>query len=386
MPNDVGGKKQGMMKCQFRVVTDEAALAALKPEWDALYRQSADRYYSESFDWCWCGWTAVAKPRGRKLHCLVATADDRVVLIWPLVIHRKYLWSIARPLGSETTEYSNVLVEEGPEADSRMELAWQVLRRTSRYDVLRLPFVRDGSRLHRLVAARGAFSFAEPFIASAVDWRGSPDWTAYHRSLDGKQRRDIGRRWRRLAETGEVTFAAVEVDQRPAVIDWTIEQKRRWLVRRERQNDWLGTEEYRNFLMAIAERTKGEQSMIVSALRLDGAVIAASLARADGPRIEMFLAAFDPSYQRFSASHIAYANFLEWCFKQGLEVDLRIGKERFKDHWHLRKSKVTTYEIAASPWGAAFILLKMARRRWAGLRLKRPRKSPQSDRVAHGES
>lgn len=70
------------------------------------------------------------------------------------------------------------------------------------------------------------------------------------RRLDNKQRCDIGRRRRRLAEAGKVIFiAAVDVEQ-SAVIDWIIEQKRQWLVRKARKNDWLGSEEYRRFLVA----------------------------------------------------------------------------------------------------------------------------------------
>lgn len=376
-----------MTDCHIRIVTDEAALRALKPEWDGLYRKRADRHYSESFDWCWCGWTAVAKPRGRTLHCLVATDANRVVLVWPLVVDRKVLWSVARPLGSETTEYSSVLVEDAPEADSRMDLAWQALKQTSGCDVLRLPFVRDGSRLHRLVAGRNDFFFAEHFTTSAVDWKDSPTWQAYHRSLHKKQRLDISRRRRRLTESGNVSFAAaVDADQQPAVIEWIIDQKRRWLARTERRNDWLGTEEYRRFLVAVAERTKREGRIIVSALKLDGAVIAAAIARMDGARIETFLSAFDPSYRKFSPSHVLYEGFLEWCFERGLEVDFRIGNERFKDHWHLRKSKASTYDIATSSWGMAFILLKRARHRWSELKRNLRRTPSRSDRVVADES
>jgi CelD/BcsL family acetyltransferase involved in cellulose biosynthesis len=211
---DAGRRENRMSGCHVGLVTDESGLRTLKPEWDDLYRRSADRHYSQSFDWCWCGWTTVAKPRGRKLLCLVATDANRVVLIWPLVVDRRALWSAARPLGSETTEYSAVLVEDGAEADARMDLAWRALKETSGCDVLQVPFVRDGSALHRLIAAQRAFSFTEVFTISTVDWRESPTWEAYYRSLDKKHRLDIGRRRRRLMESGNVAFAAaVDADQ-----------------------------------------------------------------------------------------------------------------------------------------------------------------------------
>jgi len=306
-----------MTKCDLRIVTDDHTFAALKPQWDELYQKSTDRHYTQSFDWCWCDWMEVGKATGGKLHCLIATEDDRLVLIWPLRIHRKYLWSIAHPLGFETTEYSNVLIEQGPESDVRMDLAWQALGQGSRYDVLRLPFVGDGSRLHRLIATRKVLCVTEQFATSIVDWMASPNWETYYRRLDNKQRCDIARRRRRLAEAGKVIFiAAVDVDQQSAVIDWIIEQKRQWLVRKARRNDLLGTEEYRRFLVAIAERTKREGGIVVSALKLNDTIIAASMKRVDGARSEVFLGAYDPSYKRFSPSHIEDEYSLKWCFER----------------------------------------------------------------------
>jgi CelD/BcsL family acetyltransferase involved in cellulose biosynthesis len=364
-----GYSNDGLAGRHIRILTDESSLRALKPDWDDLYRRSADPHYSQSFDWCWCGWMTVAKPRGRKLLCVVATDANQVVLIWPLVVGRTALWSVARPLGSETTEYSNVLVEGGAGADARMDLAWQALKQAPGCDVLRLPYVRERSALDRLISGQSAFSFADDFTIAAVNWRGAPTWEAYYRSLDKKQRLDISRRRRRLMESGDVAFAAsVDADQQSAVIDWIIDQKKQWLVRKERRNHWLETDDYRRFLVAVAERTKREDRIIVSALKLDGAVIAAAIARKHGTRIETFLSAFDPSYHKFSPSHILYEGFLEWCFERRLEVDFRIGNERFKDHWHLHKSRASSYDIALSSWGTAFVLLKRARHRWSGFK------------------
>jgi CelD/BcsL family acetyltransferase involved in cellulose biosynthesis len=355
----------------IRTITDEAAFGALKPEWDELYRKSIDPYYSQSFEWCWCAWREVGRPRGRKLHCFVGAEDSKVSLIWPLALYRRFLWSFACPLGPETSEYSSILVEDGPEADRRTATAWQQLRHAAPCDVLVLPFVRDGSALHRLISASDVLRFAEKFTTSQVDWAGSQDWETYYRGLRKKQRLDINRRRRRLAEIGKITFeAAVEAGQLAAVVDWIFGQKRQWLVRTKQLSDWFETDEYRNFLVAIADQTADESRIIVSALKLDGRVIAASVGRIEGARIETFLSAFDPSFRIFSPSHILYEEFLKWSFERRLEVDFRIGNEEFKDHWHLLRSGATTYAIALSFWGIAFVVLRRVRLRWRKLAAK----------------
>lgn len=346
----------------------EAAIDALKPEWNELYRKSIDPYYSQSFEWCWCAWKEVGRPRGRTLHCLVGAEDGRVVLIWPFVVYRRFLWSFARPLGPETSEYSSVLVEDSPEADRRTAAAWQQLRHMVPCDVLLFPFVRDGSAVHRLVSAKSVVKLSEKFTTSQVDWAGSQDWETYYRSLRKKQRLDINRRRRRLAEIGEITFeASVEAGQLASVIDWIFGQKRQWLIRTKRRSNWFNTDEYRNFLVAIADQTAHESRVIVSALKLDGRVIAAAIGRIEGARAETFLSAFDPSFGIFSPSHILYEEFLKWSFERRLDVDFRIGNEDFKDHWHLLRSEATSYEIPFSIWGIAFVALRSARLRWREL-------------------
>lgn len=83
----------------------------------------------------------------RQLYFLAGWVDKRMVLIWPFVILRRGLWFVLRPLGSDTTEYSDVLVENSPEADLWVALAWQKLRSTCNCDIVALPYVRKGSRL-----------------------------------------------------------------------------------------------------------------------------------------------------------------------------------------------------------------------------------------------
>jgi CelD/BcsL family acetyltransferase involved in cellulose biosynthesis len=364
-----------MTQCDFRVVVDESEFTALEGAWDELYRKATERNYSQSFAWCLHGWEKVAKPRGRKLFCLVGTEQDRLVLVWPFVICRKYLWSLARPLGPETTEYSNVLVEDGPDADTRIDLAWQALRRMRQYDVLWLPYVRDDARLHRVMAANGGFSSAEQFTTSTVDWNAAESWETYYQRLSKKQRLDVDRRRRRLMEAGNVTFVPIsDVGEQSNVIYWILDQKRRWLLRTSRQNDWLDTAEYRDFLVAVAAKAQQADGVTVSVLKLDERIIAASIQRMSGSRVEIFLPAFDPSYRNFAPNLILYEHLFKWCFDQRLEVDFRIGDEPYKEYWGIRKSKATSYEHAVSPRGAGFVVLKEGHRRWLQIKARLPQK------------
>jgi len=136
---------------RHEIITDYRKFLSLERYWCDLYQRSREYDLTESFEWCGCSWQIVAKPQGRRLHCLVTWQDGRAVLIWPFVTHRWGLRTVGYPLGPETSEYSSVLVEAGPEADRRVLSAWRTLRKTLRTDKILLPRVKSGSALHRAI-------------------------------------------------------------------------------------------------------------------------------------------------------------------------------------------------------------------------------------------
>lgn len=357
----------------YEVVTDPRALEALKAEWDALYDRAAQPYFSQSFAWCWTAWQRVSAPRGRRLHCLIGRAGGRIVLIWPFVIHRLGLWSVARPLGPETTEYSCVLVEEGPEAASRIDRAWKVLRESLDADIILLPLVRDETELCRLLAAETTPAFTETDPTSYVSRAKYENWEAYHRSLDGDLRREVRRTRRRLAEKGELIFEpSVESTQRAAVIDWILQQKGQWLSEAKRHNPWLQAPEYRDFLVAMATTTAPTGQLLVSALRLDDRIVAATLHRVDRTRLEGLLTVFDPAFRAYGPGQIILEECLKLAFAQNHDLDFRLGAESYKNEWTDGSCDVFSYEFGISRWGAFYVLYRHTAQRISRLRYRVP--------------
>src|SRR5882762_7636721 len=70
LPRDVYQSGVARAAMQLQVVADETEFRALAHKWDQLYRNSSERNYSQSFDWCWCGRANVAKPSGANLHSM----------------------------------------------------------------------------------------------------------------------------------------------------------------------------------------------------------------------------------------------------------------------------------------------------------------------------
>ena len=110
---------------------------------------------------------------GQRLRCLVGRADHRLVLLWPLMLHRSArLWRTLRPLGPDAAEECGILIEPGEDAPRHADAAWTALLHTARADRLVLPFLRDGTLLEATLQRRAGARLlaAEPYITWSLAW------------------------------------------------------------------------------------------------------------------------------------------------------------------------------------------------------------------------
>lgn len=357
----------------YEIVADPGTLAALERDWEALYRRAVRPYFSQSFPWCWTSWETIGKRRGRRLHCIVVRRVGRTVLIWPFVIHRFGPWRIARPLGPETTEYTSVLVEDGPEASARVAQAWNLLRATCGVDIIAFPLVHPDSILHRVLSAEPTPAYVEIDPASHIRHAEYANWDAYRLSLANDMKKGIARRRRRLKEKDELVFEpCVSAEYRGVAIDWILSQKHKWLSETKHRNPWLLTPEYRTFLTTMAERSDCSSGIIVSVLRSGDTIIAADLLRRDSVRVEDFLTAYDPAFAAYGPGQMILEDCLKWAFGQNLDFDLRIGGEAYKKQWTAERTEVFSYEFAHTLWGRFYVLVRNAQQHLRRLRSKVP--------------
>jgi CelD/BcsL family acetyltransferase involved in cellulose biosynthesis len=345
-----------MQTDHYEIIGDVARFDAIKEEWNALAQRVENSYFSQSFEWCRVGWEEVAAPRRRRLHCVVGWRDGRAVLIWPFVLWRSGLWSVARPLGSETTEYTCPLVVDDHEAERRTASALKILRRSCGTDLVLLPNVRADSPLNPVISRMKLAVVSGTSQVSAVTWDAHPSWASYRLSLNPTFRRKLERTRRRLIELGELSFepAAANAD-RAEVIDWALSKKKDWLVRKKKANSWLETREYRDFLAAISGRPAETGEFAISTLRLNGDLIAAALMRLDNVRAELLMPVYDPTYRKYGPGQLLMEECLRWACARHLTYDLRIGAESYKDEWSNWSSEAFNYEIANTLWGAVYL-------------------------------
>jgi CelD/BcsL family acetyltransferase involved in cellulose biosynthesis len=352
---------------RYEIITDHNRFLSLKHHWDDLYERSAEHDLTHSFEWCRSSWEIIAKPRSRRLHCLIARRRDRPVLIWPFLTYRQGMRILARPLGPETSEYSGVLVEHGPESDQNVFLAWRLLRKSLRADKITLPFVKAGSSLHCAIKSNETAALSkEVWPTRCIRWDGHRDWESYYRSLKSDFRAELRRTSRRLSERGDLTIELVNDDtQIPRVLDWLFRYKLDWLFRYKsaclakanQMSVWQEADVYKTFFVAVSQTKLGQQIRLFI-LKFDGQIIAGVLCRMSKSRLELVIATYDPAFRKYGPGHLLYEGVFKWAFERRLECDFRLGRQTYKELWANSTSETITYCFVNSLRGVAFISAK----------------------------
>lgn len=350
------GRSTDLGSRRIEVVTEGRRFEALQADWESLWSRSSGAGASESFDYCLNAWRAVARPQGHRLFCLVGWQDDTMVAVWPLTLSRKAAWTVGRSLGASGTELHQVMMDDGIDQRSWTRSAWDVLRKRSGADLVRLPMMLPGPAREELLGVRSYETTSEPDAAVHVDFGGATDWDSYYESLSASGRSKRAKARRRLAALGAVSFEVVRGgDPRAAdLVQWILENKRAWSRRTGKDGSWLHSSAYQDFLVRQSATSTANQETLVMRLVLEGRTLASTICILGGGVLEGVIAAFDPEYDKFSPGVQLNDYSVKWAFDHGLEYSLGPGTEPYKLFWN--KDGVIDLldlEMTTSRWGAA---------------------------------
>jgi CelD/BcsL family acetyltransferase involved in cellulose biosynthesis len=335
---------------QLEVVCEETGLIALRREWDALWQKAHGRYY-QRHDLCMLAWRHVAQPRARKLHCIVIREHGELRLVWPLVSWRRWFWIYLLPLSPDAADYTSVLVEDGPRAAMFIEHAWKATLERCRADFIHLPFMNEGSELHRIALREPRVLGSTRHESWIAKLRGEGDWKTFCGSLGTLHGKKPGQLERRLAKEGRLVVKHMETADREGIaqcIGTMLAWKRQWSDRVGKKGTWLYMPHYERFLTGTV--TEGLAHMIV--VSLDDKPVAVAVMSHGNPLANAVIAGFDPSLGRLGPGTVAWEHAVKWAFEQGYDIDFGAGSERFKGYWSRdNRGHAWTMQIANTVWG-----------------------------------
>jgi CelD/BcsL family acetyltransferase involved in cellulose biosynthesis len=361
---------------QIDIVTDTDAFEALRDEWDELWSR-VDGRHSQAFSVCRLSWIHVARPQGRKLRCVTCRRSGKLVMVWPLVTYRRFLWTVIRPLSPDTAEQSSVLADADPETPAMLVRAWHEAVRRTHADLILLPYVSSDSPLHDLAHAYSGAKYVARHLMAFAPLSKEPDWETFSTSLGTLSGRKPGARKRRLAKEGELVTCVLEsndVREYERWIDWILSSKGDWAERVDMEKGrWLHSPGYRDFLAGLLAPPEGQPSGRLFIVTLDGAPIAATLVGLGKSCVSGLITGFDQDFKKFSPGNIVVEECFKWTLEHHFDLDLGIGSESYKQYWSRDNfTPVWSFQIAATAWGAlAFHIRDLAHALRRGARIGR---------------
>ncbi len=193
----------------MRIVEAPADLQALGPDWDALFARAGrpeQVFQTHPFTSLFTSIYGPFADPGRcdcKLAVVTAWRGARLVLIWPLVVHRTLGGRMVSWLGEPVSQYGDALIDPVEPQLPILQAAYDEILTAVRPDLLRLRKVRADASVAPLLTHLG-IAPSEPEEAPIVMLKSGG--SAFEDRQSGKAKKNRRRLMRRLEERGTVEF------------------------------------------------------------------------------------------------------------------------------------------------------------------------------------
>jgi CelD/BcsL family acetyltransferase involved in cellulose biosynthesis len=239
--------------------------------------------------------------------------------------------ALRSPTNWESPEFEPLCEDE----EAAAELAEAVVRRRTRS--IRLAFVPAGSRglVAAAAAARSAgYRLLERVLERSpyIDTAGGLE--AYDRRLDGKLRRDLGRRRRLLDAEGEVTLDVTDGSERldELVGEALAIEAAGW--KGERGSAILARPAAAEFFRLVSRWAAERAILRLAFLRVGGRAIAFDLCFEEGGVHYLLKTSYDPAWRRFAPGKLLRHEMIRRAFAEGVSSYEFLGSdEPWKYEW-----------------------------------------------------
>jgi CelD/BcsL family acetyltransferase involved in cellulose biosynthesis len=336
-----GAGEAGAGVLELRVVETAAGFDALQEAWSSLHEASGAGVF-QSYEWQRAWWRHLGEQdRRRSLHLVTLSRAGRLVGVAPFQVERIPALGPLRLrrlsfLGTVLTDYLDLLVLPGFEADCHEALAAHLAALRGSIDVLSLGDLPDGSATREglLAALRRHGLQGEAFVSERCPRTALQEtWKATLDSFGGQHRRQLAKRCRQLQERFTVEL---EVCRRREDLDRDVEafmamHQHRWTSVGRR--GVYADPPVAAFQREVARGFFDRGWLYLAFLRLDGARVAALCGFRHGGALAYYLngvAEFGEA-RRFSPGLVQHCLCMEDLIGQGVRVyDFLRGTERYK--------------------------------------------------------
>ncbi len=340
----------------FSIAGDLQALADLAPEWNALFETAgAPHRVFQSFGFVEL-WTRTFLAREHnacrcRLAILTVRRAGKLVLVWPLVVQRKFAHTVLSWLGEPVAQYADLLIDPAEPALPLMQAAYAHARHVLRPDVLRLRRVRQDAAILPLLHAIGTHETGHveaPFVTLGAGAGSS----GFEDRQSGKAKKNRRRLMRRLEEQGKVEIVHATGAQAASLVDSALIIKRDWASRRGLFAPSLTDPRFDAFMRAAAHTNAAATGCAVFSLSLEGHAVAIAVGFVCGRRLMLHLITHTECVEKCGAGILNLEAILRHAEARGLEaVDMLPPVADYKLQWSDGATPVCDHTLGLTPAG-----------------------------------
>jgi CelD/BcsL family acetyltransferase involved in cellulose biosynthesis len=356
----------------FRVLLGEDAAAT----WPAISEPFAGyRHVFQARDFLETWQATIGAARGARLIETRVDVDDKPLMYVPFALERRRgARVLCFPDGGVCDYNAPLLLPAGARLSApEMARVWKLLRAAlPAFDIAlfeKMPDVVAGAANPFRFLASGAPAAAGHAVTIDGDWRRF-EAQRLHRAKDSRRKR------RRLAELGAVRFViAGDPESARAILDALMAQKSEHYLS-TRGVDGLDRPGYRAYFRAMTERFAPTGQAHLSALTMDGEIVAAHWGLVTRERFYCLMLSHrrDGSAAKYSPGRLLIEDLMQWCAGQGVyAVDFGFGEAPWKDFLSDSQVPLRRAALARTPLGWAYGEAAGLRRAFA---VKRPNARP----------
>ena len=348
----------------FATVETVSALEDLEAEWNALSERAGAAHHvfqSHSFVLTWARSKRDSENRSSascRLAILIARRHGRLVMVWPLVMERRFGVRALTWLGSPISQYGDVLIDKVDDTLALLEEGWSEACRRFSPDVVRLGKVRADAAVMPLLTRLDSTPSNQQ-VAPVAKLK-SAAATGFEDRQSGKACKNRRRLMRRLEEAGQVTFCALASGPEAVAMAMAgLHQKRRWINARGLYSAAFATDMpesfFRRMLSEQTARSETAQPMCrVYGLCLDGVPVAVAIGFVADRQLLLYLISYDLAHEKAGVGCLNAEAVLRHCEAEGLHaVDFLAPNADYKTGWTDATVGVADHVIGITAKGRA---------------------------------
>ena len=340
------------------IVSSRAGFHALEAEWTSLFERAGQpQQVFLQYNWLW-HWLehffAEGQVADRSLLIITGRIAGRLSLVLPLLHERRLGVGCIGWMGDPVSQYGDVLMEDGPEADRLLELALDHIRLLGA-DLLHLRKVRADSRLAPMLQKRGA-QITDCLEAPCLDLCNAPDYASYERRYDSRERKNRRRQRRRLAEQGVLSSERHREDPgHGQAVAGLIAMKQAQLRSRGKLSRAYSNDGFARFMTAVATAAERPVGFRLAQLKLDGSTVAGSISFVAKGHCAAHVTVYDPAFERCGPGSLLLEDSLKASMLEGVSTyDLLAPGAAYKRGWADRSVAVCDYAMPLTARGRLY--------------------------------